>query len=330
MFMNLVMLLSSLLAIAVAAPVFAQGAKRLEDSKETRRLSAAEAAKLDKTRDEAFPLEAVIKEIPRGDVVITEANLRLRLIGVDVPTADEAHRAAADYYGREAMDYLRRLLVGKKVEIEYDEQKVDAYGQNFVYLTIGKTDVNADMVRRGYGIAACFAPNVSKCQNFGQYQREAMRAGRGLWDDDTSDWPEAPTTPVRTETVTVRGIADGDTITLTDGRVVRYLAIDAPENEQIYDEGSPANVAYEENYRLVAGRDVILEYDIAEKDPRGRTLAYVWVERDGRRILVNEELVRLGVAWVAVFPPNIARVGTLLKAQAEAKRNRVGVWALEQ
>lgn len=108
------------------------------------------------------------------------------------------------------------------------------------------------------------------------------------------------------EEVLVTYVIDGDTVVLQDGRHVRYIGIDTPElengnNSKITDYDMAAKEARKFNQQLVLGKKVFLEKDVEEFDKYGRTLAYVWVE--GK--MVNEELLKQGVADLMTIPPDI-------------------------
>lgn len=120
----------------------------------------------------------------------------------------------------------------------------------------------------------------------------------------------APTDARFTEAQVVR-VVDGDTIKVTlAGQTVsvRYIGIDAPEMET--PEGRAAQA---QNSALVSGRTVRLEQDVSETDRYGRLLRYVWVDD----VLVNAELVRLGHARAAAYPPD-TRYQEFLEAQQQA------------
>src|SRR5262244_3546514 len=96
-------------------------------------------------------------------------------------------------------------------------------------------------------------------------------------------------------------LVDGDTVwvRLAD-RVekVRYIGVDTPEvYHPTRGEEPGGREAAEVNRRLVDGKAVRLEPDVQLRDRYGRLLAYVWVKgNDGRELMVNAELVRLGYA----------------------------------
>lgn len=117
----------------------------------------------------------------------------------------------------------------------------------------------------------------------------------------------------------VAKVLDGDTVVLSDGRTVRYLLVDTPE------EGEPfAEEARRANEELVKGRTVRLEFDREPLDRYGRLLAYVYVNGD---TFVNAELARRGLANLYVVGENIRRREEILAAQREAIRAGRGRWS---
>jgi len=131
-----------------------------------------------------------------------------------------------------------------------------------------------------------------------------------------------------------RGIraSDGDTITLSvDGRktTVRYLLIDTPELhhpkkpvEELGDEAAAANRA------MLASGPVRLEYDRERTDKYGRTLAYVWAALPDGEVMINEELVRRGLALPMIIAPNGKYAGRIFNAMEEAASKGRGLWGL--
>ena len=128
--------------------------------------------------------------------------------------------------------------------------------------------------------------------------------------------------------VPVRRVIDGDTIELTDGRLIRYIGIDTPESRRredgrwIEDPEPFAVAATEANQALVAGRAVRLEYYVQRLDRYGRTLAYVYVGEQ----MVNEALVAQGYATVMTIPPNVRYAARFKDAARNARREGLGLW----
>ena len=123
---------------------------------------------------------------------------------------------------------------------------------------------------------------------------------------------------------TVRRIVDGDTVVCTRGRtsiVVRLLGIDAPERGQ-RPYGAQATQFLQT--LLPAGSVVILDRDVRERDRYGRLLAYLWTDS---ATMVNEDLLRAGLAVVDIQPPNVKYADGLRSAAREAREARTGLWA---
>jgi endonuclease YncB( thermonuclease family) len=120
---------------------------------------------------------------------------------------------------------------------------------------------------------------------------------------------------------TVVSITDGDTIQVRIGgetRKLRYIGMDTPER------GQPGYTAAKDvNAELVAGQTVYLEKDCREDDGE-RLLRYVWLA-DGR--MVNEELVRMGVALAVAYTPDTRHRWRLEQAAFQAWQEESGFWA---
>jgi endonuclease YncB( thermonuclease family) len=112
-------------------------------------------------------------------------------------------------------------------------------------------------------------------------------------------------------------IIDGDTFKLKDGRVVRLIGINAPDDGQYYFEESKNKLK-----ELIHGKKVRLEKDIEEKDNFGRLLKYVFVDN----IFVNLELVKNGYAHVLTIYPNVKYLNQLKEAETKAKEKNLGIW----
>jgi micrococcal nuclease len=125
-------------------------------------------------------------------------------------------------------------------------------------------------------------------------------------------------------------VVDGDTIdVLIDGEeyTVRYIGIDAPEtkhpSEPVEWMGPEATQA---NRQLVEGKTVWLEKDVSETDRYDRLLRYVYLGGGGQATMVNEELVRLGLAEAKAYPPDTKYQQLFLAAQRGAQDTGRGLW----
>jgi endonuclease YncB( thermonuclease family) len=124
----------------------------------------------------------------------------------------------------------------------------------------------------------------------------------------------------------VRYVIDGDTIVLKKGTKVRYRGINSPEIPHEDTPGEPLGLeATRRNRQLVQGRLVRLDQDDEKGDRFGRLLAYVFLP-DGR--MVNEILVREGMAFVCFSEKGSPFSKRLLAAQIEAIDAGSGIWSI--
>lgn len=142
-------------------------------------------------------------------------------------------------------------------------------------------------------------------------------------DEETAQVPEVGRTALVTRAV------DGDTVEISPGidgvEDVRLIGMDTPELSGDCGTEPLAREAVDYTARY-AGERVRLEFDEERLDQYGRLLAYAYAP-DGA--MLNEELVRRGLAQVATFPPNTRHEEDFLRAQERAREAEIGIWGLE-
>lgn len=124
-----------------------------------------------------------------GDTIVLDGNEIVRLIGIDTPETKDL-RKPVQYFGREAYEFTKRLIEGKKVRVAYDLNKKDKYGRTlaYVYLEDG-TFLNAEIIKQGYGFAYRYFL-FKYFYEFKQYEREARENEIGLWSDGGGEEPQ--------------------------------------------------------------------------------------------------------------------------------------------
>jgi endonuclease YncB( thermonuclease family) len=142
--------------------------------------------------------------------------------------------------------------------------------------------------------------------------------------------PTRTSTPNRDlQTAQVVTVFAGDQIeVLLDGELyqVKYILVDAPAfNDPQQGTETFGAEALELNRRLVEGQTVTLEKDVSETDPAGRLLRYVYVGD----LMVNEELLRQGLARIELLPPDLKYASRLQQIEQTAQAANLGIWSLE-
>jgi micrococcal nuclease len=131
-------------------------------------------------------LTASVLKIVDGDTIdvrLEGCTLRVRSIGVNTPETSHPMKGVEPFV-KEAKEATRRLVEGQTVRLERDVEQYDQYGRLLVYVYVGDTMVNAELVRQGYTRVATFPPNVKDQELCLRRQREARKAMRGLWADE--------------------------------------------------------------------------------------------------------------------------------------------------
>lgn len=108
----------------------------------------------------------------------------VRYIGMDTPETVHPTRGI-EPYGLAASAFNQILVEGKQVRLELDVEPRDLYGRLLAYVYTDSLFVNAELIRQGYAQVLTVPPNVRHVEEFIRLQREARRAGEGLWDFET-------------------------------------------------------------------------------------------------------------------------------------------------
>lgn len=124
----------------------------------------------------------------------------------------------------------------------------------------------------------------------------------------------------------VAQVIDGDTVRLADGRMIRFIGINAPE---LAHDGRPeepfARAASQAVLDLLPpGATVGLRYGSERFDRYHRTLAHIYTAAG---VSVEARLLAQGLAAYIVVPPNVAQWQCYRATEAEARAANKGAWA---
>lgn len=129
------------------------------------------------------------------------------------------------------------------------------------------------------------------------------------------------------ETVTLQKINDGDTVTLENGRLVRFIGINTPEiNHRNPSQSEPHALkakALLERY-IRPGDKLHLVFDKTKQDKYGRKLAYVY-SKTGRNLALLQLKSGLAKHWVIGKNDKFWRC--FQDAERRARLRKKGVWS---
>ncbi len=137
---------------------------------------------------ESGPLEGPypVAYIYDGDtlaVMIDSKEVTIRMIGIDTPESVNRDQSKNTPEGMEVSLWLHDHLNGRKVWLEYDEQRYDRYGRDlaYVWLDEGETMVEDELIRMGMALTLPMEPNIRYSSRFGELERQAKNDKAGFW-----------------------------------------------------------------------------------------------------------------------------------------------------
>ena len=134
-----------------------------------------------------------VMKVTDGDTVVVSPSdggsfFKCRLYGIDAPeTPHPRFGKSGQPYGEEAAKELKKLILGQDVDI--DIINTDRYGRSVCRIFKGSSDINLEMVKRGYAWAYV---QYLKRPHAGEYidaEKDARSKRLGLWKDNNPTPP---------------------------------------------------------------------------------------------------------------------------------------------
>jgi endonuclease YncB( thermonuclease family) len=158
-------------------------ARQLADARGARASGGGEAGAADASADPSGRTPGSWRHVtmaPDAETIVLDGGETVRYLGIRRLEGFQAPTAAARF--GEAVAFVRQLVEGQTVRLEYDAQTRDPGGRvwAYVYLLDGRM-VNAQLVERGYAQADPDQSNVRYAPLFQRLEAGARAAGRGFW-----------------------------------------------------------------------------------------------------------------------------------------------------
>ena len=119
-----------------------------------------------------------------GDTLVIDyngTNEKVRLIGIDTPESVHPNEEKNTEFGDMVSNYSKKMLTGKKVQVELDVEQRDKYGRLLAYLYLDGQMYNKVLLEKGYAKLATYPPNVKYVDEFTKIQKRARENKMGLW-----------------------------------------------------------------------------------------------------------------------------------------------------
>src|SRR6266487_1110254 len=124
-------------------------------------------------------LQGQVLSIQDGDtltVMVGNKRENVRLIGSEAPNLTHSVR------GKQARDFLGRLVRGKAIRLEIDPVRRDPSKRLLAYVYAGDVFVNLELIRQGQAAISKGRPSLKYADEYQKAQTEAQEAGRGMWE----------------------------------------------------------------------------------------------------------------------------------------------------
>ncbi|MCL4245756.1 MAG: thermonuclease family protein [Candidatus Dadabacteria bacterium] len=125
-----------------------------------------------------------VLEVVDGDTIIVDDGMknRVRYLGIDTPELAWPD-SPGDPLAAEAKEFNRRLVGGKNVRLEFDEEKYDVYGRLLAYVYADDVLVSSEMLRAGLASPLIIEPNRMHEGLLMEAAAEARQKRKGIWGD---------------------------------------------------------------------------------------------------------------------------------------------------
>jgi micrococcal nuclease len=121
-----------------------------------------------------------VRQVIDGDTITVSGVGVVRLLGVDAPEKTGGYRDS-EPFGDAATAFMRRLVEGKDVTLEYDGPRKDLYNRTLAYVVLPDGRIaNIEIIRAGLAETYRRFTYARKPQ-FQAAEREAREARRGMW-----------------------------------------------------------------------------------------------------------------------------------------------------
>jgi micrococcal nuclease len=122
-----------------------------------------------------------VRQVIDGDTITVSGVGVVRLIGVDAPEKTGGTYRESEPFGDRASAFLRGLVDGKVVRLEYDGDRKDQYDRTLAYVFLEDgTFVNEAIIRAGWAETYRRFEYRRKAALLAA-EKEARQASRGMW-----------------------------------------------------------------------------------------------------------------------------------------------------
>ena len=123
-----------------------------------------------------LPTREKVKRVIDGDILELANGQIVRYVGVNAPNNGEP-------FEEDATEANAKLVIGKKVTLEYDTYTSDRFGRVLAYVIVDGKNVSVELVRKGLAKVSIYQDRrkLKYQDELLKAQNEAKQKKRGIW-----------------------------------------------------------------------------------------------------------------------------------------------------
>lgn len=122
-----------------------------------------------------------VKKVYDGDTLLLTDGRKIRLLGINTPEIEHSNQAT-QAGGVAATKWLTQQLSGKKIRLEFGQQKRDKYKRYLAHIfTEQGIHINQELVRLGFASTNVFPPNLKYVAQLHAAEQVAEAKNLGIW-----------------------------------------------------------------------------------------------------------------------------------------------------
>jgi micrococcal nuclease len=130
--------------------------------------------------------EYVVNKIINGDTIQLDTGEIVKYIGIEAPDLN-IKEGGPEFFARQASRQNQKLVLLKKVRLEFDKKKKDTEGRTLAYVFVKNIFVNAELIKLGYAKTNIDPPNDKYKNMLLDYEKKAKQSEKGLWQETKKD-----------------------------------------------------------------------------------------------------------------------------------------------
>jgi micrococcal nuclease len=130
--------------------------------------------------------EYVVNKIINGNTIQLDTGEIVKYIGIEAPELN-MKEGGPEFFARQASRQNQKLVLLKKVRLEFDKEKKDSEGRTLAYVFVKNVFVNAELIKLGFAKTNIVPPNDKYKNMFLDYEKKAKQSEKGLWQEAKKD-----------------------------------------------------------------------------------------------------------------------------------------------